>query len=227
MPSWLLIAAAVVVVLALGFAREGFRVRGIERWAAEHGFRYATPPTEDERTGLKSAAELFTPSVASQWGVVLRADTGDAACVIAEHADRRLNQRVKWRTIGVARVEGQRVCTIRLEPAVSETVEKVLDAAMAPGRVLADALRPGAKAPQAFRQRQGRWDLFAPDEDTLSRWSTPRMRALLESWPHGGAIAATDEHIVWRTNEGISADALDRVRQATLAARALVIEARR
>ena len=225
MSTALPIILVIVVVLVAGLLRDSLRTRAVTRWGRTHGFS-DVPKPEHDNEHLAAWAERFRPDSVSQWGIVLRGEMAGLETTIGEHRERRFSSADRWHTLAVTRVPGLQIDAVRITRAGSPVVQRVADAATAPGRAVRDHL--GIKVterPVVHPVGQGKWAVEVVNDDALAFWSSDAQAAAIDAWPHDTELAAVDDHVLVRVPGLINAGRLDHLLACADAARAFFTHA--
>jgi hypothetical protein len=221
MSTTLTVILLIVLVLAVGFMREGRRTGAVNRWARKAGFT-PVPTAEHDRERLDAWAERFRPDNAAQWGNVLRGDRAGLETIIAEHQENRTRNADRWFTLVIMRVPGLKMAAVRITTAPAHLLKGVTQAAVAPG--VAVRYRLGfevTEKPVLHPVGAGKWAVEVVNNDALAFWSSPSQAAAIDAWPHDAELAAVDDYVMVRVPGLIDAGRLDDLLATADAARAL------
>ena len=225
MSTALPIILVIVVVLVAGLLRDSLRTRAVARWGRTHGFSDVPKPEQDNER-LVAWAKRFRPDSVSQWGIVLRGEIAGLETTIAEHRERRFSSADRWHTLAVTRVPGLQIDAVRITRAGSPVVQRVADAATAPGRAVRDHLGiEVTERPVVHPVGQGKWAVEVVNDDALAFWSSDAQAAAIDAWPHDTEFAAIDDRVLVRLPGLITAGRLDHLLAGADAARAFFTDA--
>jgi hypothetical protein len=99
--TWIPIVVAIVAALGFGFAKEHFRVAGVERWARAKGFNRLLPFTPAAGAPLIALAARLHERGARRWSIGLEGMVDGSPCTIAEYAASKPGRRTaeEWFTL--------------------------------------------------------------------------------------------------------------------------------
>ena len=225
MSTALSVILLIAVVLAAGLLRDSFRTRAVTRWGRDHAFK-PVPKPEHDNERLIGWAQRFYPATASHWGIVLRGEAAGLETTIAEHEERGMSSPARWHTLAVTRVPGLQLNAVRFTKAGSQVVRAVTDAAVAPGRAVAERLGiEVTKKPNAHPVGRGKWAVQLANDDELALWSSEMQAAAIDAWTHDAELAAFDDYVLVRVPGVIDAARLDDLLASADAARAFFTQA--